>query len=841
MRTRRLIATLAASAVGWAGLTLVVATPEAGAAAASAGEATRDAPHDPATYYAGTEGLTGTALALKLNEIIDGHTRVTYSPGVWDAMVVLDRDPNDPTKIIDVYSGDSLDAGNRCGNTCPNADSWNREHTWPQSRGSFNTAAGPGTDLFHMRPSRATSNSSRGNKDYDNGGAASVPGCPVLCHADGDSFEPRNAVKGDIARGIMYMDVRYNGDADDQFAVDLKMWNQVGDSGSQLGKLSTLVAWSLADPPDDAERLRNNLIDADYQHNRNPFIDHPEWVCSIWGSSAPAGACVVQPNQPPTTAPMAKTTDEDTATTVALTATDPDGDALTWSVTTPAAHGTTSITGGSTLSYTPATNFHGQDTVGVTVSDGKGGTAATTVTITVTPVNDAPVATPQSASTPAGTPTVITLAGTDVDGDTLTYAIGTQPSHGSVVLAGAQATYTPTTGYSGPDSFTFTANDGTVTSAPATVSITVAGAGGNHVPVANAQDGVTTPEDAVKAITLTGTDEDDDDILTYAKGLDPDHGTLTVTTGGQATYTPAANYHGPDSFTFTVSDGTATSAAATVSLTVTPVNDAPTVSDVVLSTTAGTPVSTVLAPVDVDGDTVTVTSSSTPAHGTVTHEDLTVTYAPTAKTASDSFTVTVSDGQGGTATAQIGVTTVARTAALSLSTPGATRGRAVTTTITATGPAGPKPSGPVTLTRDGVALGTAILGPDGTAAVTWTPAAAGATTLSAVYSGDDLYDVASSTSATTVDKSASALTFSGKLKKGRPGKVKVSVTTVGALPATGTITLKIGSKKRTATLKNGIATFKLRAPATTRLKATATYVGDGQYAAGSGKRTFKLK
>jgi endonuclease I len=666
---------------------------------------------------------------------------------VWDALDVLDKDPNDPTKVIDVYSGDSLILTNKCGSTCPNVDSWNREHTWAQSRGSFNTAAGPGTDLFHMHVSRANTNSSRGNKDYDNGGAATVPGCPVVCHADGDSFEPRNAIKGDIARGLMYMDVRYNGDADDGFGTDLKLWNSTGDSSTQIGKLSTLVAWSVADPPDDAERLRNNLIDGDYQHNRNPFIDHPEWVCSIWGSSVPAGTCTVATNQPPTTAPMTKTTAEDTATTVALAANDPDGDALTWSVTTPAAHGTASITGGSTLSYTPAADFHGDDVVGVTVSDGKGGSATTTVTITVTSVNDAPVATPQSVSTPEDTAKVVTLAGTDEDGDPLTYAIASQPAHGTVGLAGSQATYTP-----------------------------------------------------------------------------------------------AANYNGPDSFTFTSNDGTVASSAATVSITVTPVNDDPTVSDVELSTTAGTPVSTTLTPADLDGDTLAIDSTSTPANGTVTHSGLTVTYTPTAKTATDTFSVTVSDGQGGTATAEVSVSTVARTATVSLTTPGATRGQPVTTTIVAAGPTGPAPSGPVTLTSGGIALGTSTFGPDGTATVTWTPAAAGAVTLVAAYAGDQLYDAAAASGAATVAKSPSVLKFAGKPKHGHRAKLTVTIGSVGGVAATGQVTLKVGKKTLTAQLVNGVAKFRVKhLPSSKKLKVTATYVGDGQYAAATAKHRYRIK
>ena len=165
-------------------------------------------------------------------------------------------------------------------------------------------------------------------------------------------------------------------------------------------------------------------------------------MCSIWGSQVPAALCATN-NHAPTTAPMTKITTEDGATALALTANDVDGDPLTWSITGAAAHGTASITGGRTLNYTPAANYHGTDVVGVTVSDGKGGTAATTVTFTVNPVNDAPTATAQNVSTPQNTAKVVTLTGNDVEGDPLTYAIGTQPAHGNVSLAGDQATYTP--------------------------------------------------------------------------------------------------------------------------------------------------------------------------------------------------------------------------------------------------------------------------------------------------------------------------------------------------------------------------------------------------------------
>src|SRR5207244_3789403 len=124
--------------------------------------------------------------------------------------------------------------------------------------------------------------------------------------------------------------------------------------------------------------------------------------------------------------------------------------------------------------------------------------------------------------------------------------------------------------YNGGDSFTYKANDGALNSNVATVSITVTAV--NDAPVANAQ-AVTRAEDTAKAITLTASDVDGD-TLTYSIVSGPSHGSLSGA-APNVTYTPAANYNGPDSFTFKANDGTADSAAATVSITVTAVNDAP--------------------------------------------------------------------------------------------------------------------------------------------------------------------------------------------------------------------------------------------------------------------------
>jgi endonuclease I len=226
------------------------------------------------TYYAAALGKTGPGLKSSLHTIIStGVTKLSYD-GVWEALKVTDQDPSNPSNVRLFYSNISRSKslnGGAGGN-------WNREHVWAQSHGDFGTTAGPGTDLHHLRPEDVAVNALRGNLDFDNGGsAASGAGGNYY---DSDSWEPRSAVKGDVARMLFYMAVRYEGD--DAFA-NLELNNVTGNGGVRFhGKLSTLIAWHNADPPDAAERARNQTIYASYQRNRNPFIDHPEWAASIF-------------------------------------------------------------------------------------------------------------------------------------------------------------------------------------------------------------------------------------------------------------------------------------------------------------------------------------------------------------------------------------------------------------------------------------------------------------------------------------------------------------------------------------------------------------------------------
>ncbi|GAA0566626.1 hypothetical protein GCM10010172_58110 [Paractinoplanes ferrugineus] len=226
-------------------------------------------------YYAAALGKSGAGLRSALHTIIStGVTKLSYD-AVWNALKVTDQDPSNSSNVILLYSGISRSKSLNGGD----AGDWNREHVYAKSHGDFGTTAGPGTDLHHLRPEDVTVNALRDNKDFDSGGSA-VSGAAGN-YTDSDSWEPRNAVKGDVARMIFYMAVRYEGG--DGFA-DLEV-NDAVSNGTKpyIGKLSKLLAWNAQDPPDAFEKNRNQVIYASYQHNRNPFIDHPEWVSSIYG------------------------------------------------------------------------------------------------------------------------------------------------------------------------------------------------------------------------------------------------------------------------------------------------------------------------------------------------------------------------------------------------------------------------------------------------------------------------------------------------------------------------------------------------------------------------------
>ncbi len=235
----------------------------------------------PNTYYSTTFGLTGEDLKTALHEIIKDHTSFSYTT-TKSILRDADEDPNNPSNIILVYSGNSIDKNDFSSNF--ELDFWNREHVWPKSHGDFD-AGDPFevplyTDAHNLKPVDASMNTTRGEKDFENGGSVVLNGSVETdCFTTSSTFEPRDEVKGDIARIILYMDVRYEGGSNEPNLVPVDGLTSY--PNPQIGVLSTLLEWHEQDPPDGFEKRRNDVI-YEWQGNRNPFIDYPEFVDIIY-------------------------------------------------------------------------------------------------------------------------------------------------------------------------------------------------------------------------------------------------------------------------------------------------------------------------------------------------------------------------------------------------------------------------------------------------------------------------------------------------------------------------------------------------------------------------------
>lgn len=210
------------------------------------------------------------------------QVNLTYSE-VWSALTATDEDPNNSDNVILIYSGRSIaKTSNGSGAASTDPDNWNREHSWPSSKGFSDDSFEAYTDIHHLRPADISVNSTRSNLDFDVSDNAidEAPGSFV----DGDSFEPRDEVKGDIARMMMYMDTRYEGETGDD-TPDLVLVDSVTSSGqAALGKICTLLEWHAFDPVDDVEIARHDKI-YQYQGNRNPYVDNPDWVDVVYPES----------------------------------------------------------------------------------------------------------------------------------------------------------------------------------------------------------------------------------------------------------------------------------------------------------------------------------------------------------------------------------------------------------------------------------------------------------------------------------------------------------------------------------------------------------------------------
>jgi len=305
--------------------------------------------------------------------------------------------------------------------------------------------------------------------------------------------------------------------------------------------------------------------------------------------------------------------------------TDIDNSTLTYSIVAPPAHGTLSCLDCANPTYTPDLNYTGTDSFTYKANDGTGDSNVATVTITITPVNDAPVAKDQAVSIPEDTPTLIALPATDVDSDVLASTIITGPTHGVLSGSGAQITYTPNLNYFGPDSFTFKVNDGTTDSNIATVSITVTPV--NDAPVIEPIPAIYVPEDSEVQVCLVVTDADGDAITYNLPNNISGGGTMVVsnTLNSCFIFHPLKDFNGDSFWKFSVCDAGNPSLCSEreVKIIVTPVNDAPiAVNDFITARSyeKTEPISILENDTDIENDKLTVTTTAVagPSHGTVT-------------------------------------------------------------------------------------------------------------------------------------------------------------------------------------------------------------------------------
>lgn len=241
----------------------------------------------PANYYASADGLTGDQLKVALHNIIKGHTSITYGQ-IWNAFWSTDNKGNGI--VWDMYSDRpngtpdyTFHLGqDQCGNYSGEGDCYNREHSWPSSW--FNDQSTPRTDMHHIFATDGFVNNQRGNLPFGEVKSAnwissngSKRGSCKTSGYSGTVFEPIDEYKGDFARAIMYMSVRYYGEDASWSNSDMTTKSVI-----KPWAVTMLLRWNDQDPVSTKEINRNNAIYRDYQHNRNPFVDHPEYARMIW-------------------------------------------------------------------------------------------------------------------------------------------------------------------------------------------------------------------------------------------------------------------------------------------------------------------------------------------------------------------------------------------------------------------------------------------------------------------------------------------------------------------------------------------------------------------------------
>ncbi len=259
-------------------------------------------------YYATVDAGSPSTLRSTLHEVIDDHTRIPYTASVtdtWDVLELADEDPLVGTRILDVYKNSSY------AKTGGGPGLYNREHTWPNSLGFPND--GPAnsafTDTHMLMLSDVGHNAARGNLPFGTCASGEAFATVAYFGQGGPGhdnlrcsglWQVWDALRGNVARAILYMDIRYEGGVHGVtgFAEpDLRLTDipsLIAPSGGNasvayMGLLATLLQWHAQDPPDEREQMRNAVIQS-FQGNRNPFVDHPEWAACLYQSQCSAAA-----------------------------------------------------------------------------------------------------------------------------------------------------------------------------------------------------------------------------------------------------------------------------------------------------------------------------------------------------------------------------------------------------------------------------------------------------------------------------------------------------------------------------------------------------------------------
>ncbi|MGB7587391.1 MAG: Ig-like domain-containing protein, partial [Solirubrobacterales bacterium] len=452
---------------------------------------------------------------------------------------------------------------------------------------------------------------------------------------------------------------------DRTFSVSLRALGVLGDDNDVDDAQSTLQA-VLVDGPAHGVLTRTLAADGSWNgtFSYTPGADFAGNDTFTYRARDPHGALsdvttvtltVQNVNDAPVATDAAFTTDEDLPLALALPATDIDGDTLTFSILGGPAHGSLAAQTDGTYLYTPNADYYGSDRFTFQAKDAELFSNTATVSITVNPVNDAPVAQDAAVSTNEDTPLAIVLAATDIDSTALTLSIVEGPQHGSLALLQGAYVYTPDANYNGADAFTYKANDGALDSNAAVVSITVIAV--NDKPVA-AGASASTNEDTLLVGVLAASDVDGD-TLTFSLGGSAAHGQVVVNANGTYSYTPNADFFGADSFTFKANDGSEDSNVATVTITVNPVNDAPVAQDSAVSTNEDTPLAIVLAATDIDSTALTLSVVDGPLHGSLALLQGAYVYTPNANyNGADSFTFKANDGELDSNVATVAITVI---------------------------------------------------------------------------------------------------------------------------------------------------------------------------------------